>query len=593
VTGVTWFMDDRRVLVLYATETGNAFDVAVRIDREGKKRGLNVAVQSVDAYPLDNLINENVVLFVVSTTGSGAEPRSLRHLWSLLIRSELPNDLFDGLHYSIFGLGDSSYEKFCWPAKKLDRRIQSLGGSSIIERGEGDDRHPFGYEGTLELWLRTFFNAMRFIYPELPYNFASSHTASNPIVSLTFETIMHLNGGTATPVDDLRKRMTVLQNQRITHKDWFQDVRHIVLEGSAPTEHQPGDVAMIYPQNSDEDVNEFLQLVGWRELADKPVCLRIDPGSSWRLFRTLPHQSTLRHLLKTYLDFSAIPGRNFFESIYPFARNGLEKEKLQEFGTIDGQDELYEYCQRVRRTILEVFQDFTSIRLPLDYLFDVVPLLRPRQFSIANSAMFHPRQIHLCVAIVSFQTKLRKPRRGACTHFLASLPQGYNFDISIQPSTIQLPNDIRTPVLCIGPGTGIAPMRSVIEQRIFDGATENTLYFGCRSEFKDQHYREEWLQYKHDNMLRYCTAFSRDAPLGMKRVYVQDIMKADLLNIGSAIVLQGAYVYISGSSNQMPRAVRKVLADAVEIVQDCSEDESRAYLSRMEESGQLFEECWS
>ena len=92
----------------------------------------------------EDLIHENLVIFVVSTTGSGVEPRSMTALWSMLLRSDLPEDLFEGMYFAVFGLGDSAYEKFCWAAKKLDRRIESLGATRLIARGEGDDQSPSG-----------------------------------------------------------------------------------------------------------------------------------------------------------------------------------------------------------------------------------------------------------------------------------------------------------------------------------------------------------------------------------------------------------------------------------------------------------------
>jgi sulfite reductase alpha subunit-like flavoprotein len=102
----------------------------------------------LDAYSIDvvqsDLISETLVLFVISTTGSGAEPRAMSLMWKTLLRSDLPADLFDDLSFAVFGLGDTSYEKFCWPAKKLSRRLVSLGATEICDRGEGDDQDPLG-----------------------------------------------------------------------------------------------------------------------------------------------------------------------------------------------------------------------------------------------------------------------------------------------------------------------------------------------------------------------------------------------------------------------------------------------------------------
>ena len=154
----------RSLLILYATETGNAQDTADRIARQCRRIAFQCRVLSMDAYSvvgtmLNNrvallihkqfssqpeLIAEKFVIFVVSTTGSGTEPRSMTSLWRMLLRSDLPVDLFEDLYFAVFGLGDTSYEKFCWAAKKLSRRMSSLGATEVCERGEGDDQHQLG-----------------------------------------------------------------------------------------------------------------------------------------------------------------------------------------------------------------------------------------------------------------------------------------------------------------------------------------------------------------------------------------------------------------------------------------------------------------
>jgi sulfite reductase alpha subunit-like flavoprotein len=90
-------------------------------------------------------VEEPLVIFVVATTGAGKEPRAFSLLWNSLLRSDLPRDLFEDLHFGIFGLGDTAYEKFCWPAKLLQRRLEALGATAMVERGEGDDQHRLGY----------------------------------------------------------------------------------------------------------------------------------------------------------------------------------------------------------------------------------------------------------------------------------------------------------------------------------------------------------------------------------------------------------------------------------------------------------------
>lgn len=270
-------------------------------------------------------------------------------------------------------------------------------------------------------------------------------------------------------------------------------------------------------------------------------------------------------LFTRHLSITSVPRRSFFEALAHFAHDDLEREKLAEFLADDGADELYEYCFRPRRTILEVLQEFrvAARSIPQEYVFDVFPASRPRHFSIASAAHKHPREVHLCVAIVRYRTKVKVRRRGVCTSYLASLQIGKsasllaratNSDfigdtlrVGLRPGLMSLPPSA-TPVICIGPGTGVAPMRAILEERIWQGAQNNTLFFGCRHAAKDQHYHAEWTAYDRDGVLRYKPAFSRDGPEGVKRVYVQDVMSQDEERnwIRQNIKERGAWIYVSG-----------------------------------------------
>ena len=187
---------------------------------------------------------------------------------------------------------------------------------------------------------------------------------------------------------------------------------------------------------------------------------------------------------------------------------------------------------------------------------------------------------------------LKIPRRGVCTSWLAGLQPGHELRIGFQKGFITLPDD-STPVICIGPGTGVAPMRAVIQQRIHDGVTANTLYFGCRSESKDHHYGEEWTELLGAQKLTYRVAFSRDGPEGQARTYVQDLIRQDAKRIWELVGLQAAWVYISGSANKMPAAVRAAITHAVQTEGGRTEEDAKEYVAKMEREGRLVEECWS
>ncbi|KAH6904457.1 hypothetical protein BKA70DRAFT_1296764 [Coprinopsis sp. MPI-PUGE-AT-0042] len=582
----------RELHILYATETGNSQDAADYIARQCRRIAFRCRVTSMDAYSVPDLISENLVIFVASTTGSGVEPRAMTELWNTLLRSDLPEDLFEDLPFAVFGLGDTSYESFNWAAKKLSRRMQSLGAEEIMERGEGDEQHPLGIDGALFPWTEKLLDVLVQMAPLVgDQATAPAIPPSRVVLESTAEDELKKTADSFT-VDSRYYEATVKTNRRLTAEGWSQDVRHFEFEYEDEVRYEPGDVAVIHPVASQADVDSFLEVMDWTRIADEPVKI-IPQMSDQSLPSHLPDVATLRTIFTRYLDFNGIPRRSFFQFLRYFTTDELEREKLDEFLSPEGSNELFDYVYKVRRTMYEVLTEFRNVRIPQDYIFDVFPPLRPRHFSIASSVSKHPRQIHLCVAIVKYRTKLKIPRKGVCTSYLALLKPGEKLRIGILKGLIRLPPDTQTPIICIGPGTGIAPMRAVLEERIFRGSEANTLYFGCRSESQDQHYGDEWKALHESSALMYRTAFSRDAPEGSRRPYVQDRILEDAQTIWRLVCNGGAWVYISGSSNKMPVAVKEAIAHAVQQHGGMSTEEAKTFVDSMVKEGRLVEECWS
>ncbi|KAH9919058.1 riboflavin synthase domain-like protein [Fomitopsis serialis] len=517
---------ERSVTVLYATETGT---VADRIAAQCRRIHVRARVHNLETYTPDNLISEDLVLFSVATTGSGREPRALTPLWNLLLRSDLPRDLFEDLSFAVFGLGDSAYEKFCWPAKLLSRRLVGLGAGEICARGEGDDQHHLGIDGAFEPWLHKLSEAILELYPLPPSVKVQSADGLPPArVSITDAGAQTLTA-CPNPLDDDPQHYTatVSCNRRITAEDWYQDVRHFELNFDQDIRYEPGDVAVVHPEAQPADVDASFT-------ADDPITITHilqvtqSPNTHQSLPQFLPPTTTLRTLFTKHLDISAVPRRSFFALLRQFVSDELEAERLDEFLSEEGADELYEYCQRPRRMIREVLEEFRSADIPRTH----------------------------CFIDCSYKTMLRIPRLGLCTDYMSRLQPGDKLPIGLMKGLFSLPQDGATPIVCVGPGTGVAPMRSIIEDRTYDGSTvrtflyacmeNNTLYFGCRCESKDQHYAAEWHAYEESGSLTYRTAFSQDVPEGTPRRYVQDVMREDSRSIWRLLGVEGGWLLISG-----------------------------------------------
>lgn len=415
--------------------------------------------------------------------------------------------------------------------------------------------------------------------------------------------------------------LTLEKNQRLTPGEHWQDVRQFVFTTPSSVAYEPGDVLVIYPKNRQEDVDLFIFMMQWTEIADKPVrCSSTEPLFSCNddlskpLGVRLPLYTTVRSLLTNNLDFTAIPRRSFFSIIAHFTLDEIHKERLLEFTRPEYVDDLYDYTTRPRRSILEVLQEFKSVRIPWQWAVDVLPELRGRQFSIASggelkNSFEKGTRFDLLVAIVKYKTVIKKIREGVCTRYLASLPCGTQIQAALHKGGLGISrSEANLPVIMIGPGTGVAPMRSLIwerfewgkktvtQARYGNGLTENEsklgenlLFFGCRRRDADYFFEEEWAKLSEEMPLQVITAFSRDQA---RKIYVQDLIKEHSAAVFRLLYQCKGIVYVCGSSGNMPRAVRASLVEAFKTSGGLEQAAAEAYLLGMEKAGRYRQETW-
>lgn len=341
-------------------------------------------------------------------------------------------------------------------------------------------------------------------------------------------------------------RANLRRNVRLTPSTHWQDVRHISLTTDEHVEYAPGDIVTIFPKNFPEDVDRLIFLMGWEDAADRPLDFASGNAgvhtddSSLLSLRNLSSGFTLRDLLISHLDIMAIPRRSFFSLIAHFTSNEMHKERLLEFTKPELIDELYDYTTRPRRSILEVLQEFESVKIPWSWAASIFPPLRGRQFSIASGGFEKQANlrdetartnIDLLVAIVKYRTVIKRVRLGVCTRYLAALTPGTNIEILVRPGGLHVSKrDAWRPVVMVAPGTGLAPMRSLLWERqmwidtiappqtIREEDSSNNivnvgealLFFGGRNREADYFFRDEWDDLRQRQNLRTFSAFSRD-----------------------------------------------------------------------------------
>ncbi|KAI5964619.1 TAH18 [Candida pseudojiufengensis] len=570
------------ITILYGSETGNAEEYAKYLKLRLRNYSLKSTLSSLDSFDLKNLVTTTEYLIIIcSTTGQGELPRNAKSFMKFILKKKLPSDLFQHIHLTTLGLGDSSYTKYNYAIKKIHTRMTQLGCQMLSPRCEADEMSPEGVDGYYLEWetqliaslLKHFPNAKKIddnVVPMPQYRVAVNQRCSNLIENSMLPKIYNnLQTG------------VVIANERITSADHFQDVRHIKIK-SKDLKYYPGDTISLYPSNFDQDVEDLLESqLQWLQIADKPLKIKnLIDGDQF---------ITLRNLLKYHLDIMSIPKRSFFAILWHFCdsstEDGLrEQEKLKEFGAFDDPEELYNYANRPRRSILETLQEFkNNLNIPVSYILDLIPLIKPRMFSIASRPK--ENEIEIIVAIVEYKTIIRRIRRGLCTRWLKSLEPNDQINFTIDKSSFK---STQSPIIMVSPGTGVAPMKSIIDDILHKNSTQEMyLYFGCRYEEKDHLIKSFW---EKSSNLHICNSFSRDPGSSFK--YVQDALFGNWKLIGDLLLNQNASIFVCGSSGKMPREVKLTFIEIVRKYKDITEEEAKKYICSMEDKGRYKEDAW-
>lgn len=583
-----------------------------------------------------NVLNSySIVIISISTTGQGELPTNARFFWKRLLRKKLPATHLAESRVAVFGLGDTSYPQYNWAALKLHKRLRQLGCTEFLSLAEGDEQHPEGYDAAFVPWLQTLKEKLLAYFPlssdtvpvpdnvllEPPWLLASDVSTNGTTLtqerepSSTPDTVINPNSTSSFEIE-------LTCNKRLTPTDHFQDVRHYAFNAKETIAYLPGDILTIQPQNNPDDVDQLLTLLRWDQAADEKVqfCSNLLYKNQQRPRKpTFKQQGralnsmTLREALSSQLDFNAIPRRSFFSLIAHFTKDEFQRERLLEFSNPDLIDELFDYTTRPRRSILEVLQEFDTLSIPWQWAAAILPQLRGRQFSIASGGTLKEgsssgTQFELLVAIVKYRTVIKKIRRGVCTRYLEDLKPGAKLSATLQRGALGITStELQRPVIMIGPGTGLAPIRALIWQRWHWDQERSSvrgigtdkqlikqgrmvLFFGCRNESADYFFRDEWEQIQQAGVpLTVFPAFSRDQA---RKVYVQDVMREQRELLYDLLHNQGGIVFVCGSSGRMPQAVRAAILEVLQKGDNGSLANAEAELKVMEKQGRYKQETW-
>ncbi|ATH72448.1 assimilatory sulfite reductase (NADPH) flavoprotein subunit [Bacillus altitudinis] len=531
------------VTVLYGSQTGNSEGLAKKTAQHLEEKGFQVTLSSMSDFKPNNLKKINNLLVIVSTHGEGDPPDNALSFHEYVHGRRAPK--LDHLSFSVLSLGDSSYEFFCQTGKEFDERFLELGGTRLFDRVDCD----LDYDEPFSEWLQGVASSLS--------------EGEGEAVSLPQESA----GPNSTAVSEYSRTnpfyAEVLENINLNGRGSNKETRHLELslEGSGLV-YEPGDSLGIYPTNDPALVDELIQTCGWN--AEESVTVHKN-GDTLPLKEALTSHFEITVLTKPLLQKIAELTKS--ESLHALLEEGNE-EKLKEY--IAGRD------------LVDAARDFGPFEGTAADFTSILRKIPARLYSIASSLKANDEEVHLTIGAVRYDAHGRE-RQGVCSILCAErLQPGDTLPVYIQHNqNFKLPQDPDAPIIMVGPGTGIAPFRSFMQEREELGANgKSWLFFGDQHFVTDFLYQTEWQKWLKDGVLtKMDVAFSRDTE---EKVYVQHQMKKQSKELFEWLE-QGAYVYICGDEKHMAHDVHNTLLSIIQEEGAMSKEKAESYLANLQQ----------
>uniref|UniRef100_A0A5F8GBI4 NADPH--hemoprotein reductase n=1 Tax=Monodelphis domestica TaxID=13616 RepID=A0A5F8GBI4_MONDO len=462
----------RNIVVFYGSQTGTAEEFANRLSKDAHRYGMRGMAADPEEYDLADLgslpeIDNSLAVFCMATYGEGDPTDNAQDFYDWLQETDV--DL-SGVKFAVFGLGNKTYEHFNAMGKYVDNRLEQLGAQRIFELGLGDD------DGNLE---EDFITWREQFWPAVCEHFGVEATGEESSIR-QYELVVHTDENMNKPITcPLSRRPFDAKNpflanvtaNRKLNQGGERHLMHLELDiSNSKIRYESGDHVAVYPANDASLVTQLGEILG----ADLDVVMslnNLDEESNKK--HPFPCPTTYRTALTYYLDITNPPRTNVLYELAQYAAEPAEQEHLRKMASSSGEGkELYlSWVVEARRNILAILQDYPSLRPPIDHLCELLPRLQARYYSIASSSKVHPNSIHICAVVVEYETKSGRLNKGVATNWLKAkepaLDNGHKATVPmfVRKSQFRLPFKPTTPVIMVGPGTGIAPFMGFIQER--------------------------------------------------------------------------------------------------------------------------------